>query len=195
MVIYKDKEGIILKKNLSEYQSTTDPDVADEIIEDIFQLKMDDRYQNLSFYKTLLTVQRCPYCGGEVKQVSIDDFYERDFDTNGVVYVCCNYPLCSGYVGSLINTVVPAGTLADNTLRNLRKRVLKMVNQVKEQGTSWKIIMESLSFELDIPDTGVVFGMFTDSMCRKAFDILEPMIIKTDDFYNLLELDIGERIE
>ena len=63
--------------------------------------------------------KRCPYCGGKVQLKSADGIYKEN--SKGIMlYVCSNYPECDAYVRTHAGTSIPAGIMANRTLRKLR---------------------------------------------------------------------------
>jgi hypothetical protein len=65
--------------------------------------------------------KQCPYCGGKV--ILADSARIYNGQSYGLVYICSNYGHgCDAFVGVHKGTKRPLGTLANNELRNLRKR-------------------------------------------------------------------------
>lgn len=64
---------------------------------------------------------KCPYCGGNSKLIDSKLIYGRSY---GMFYACENYPECDAYVGTHKGTVWPRGTLANEELREYRKKLI-----------------------------------------------------------------------
>lgn len=66
----------------------------------------------------------CPYCGGGTRTRAASEVYGGRTNSAqwGNLLVCKNFPICDAYVGIHEGTNSPKGTLANRTLRDLRKK-------------------------------------------------------------------------
>jgi hypothetical protein len=62
---------------------------------------------------------KCPYCGNDANYGPNEEFYGRRF---GRSYMCYYCKPCDAYVGTHNNTTKPLGTLANQELRDWRKK-------------------------------------------------------------------------
>lgn len=61
---------------------------------------------------------KCPYCGAEVilkYEVEI-----KKVESNKFLYVCSSYPNCDSYVTAYQDSLLPKGSVANRSLRDLR---------------------------------------------------------------------------
>ena len=76
---------------------------------------------------------RCPYCGSPAILRSADGIYINN-SKKTMLYVCKKYPLCDSYVRVHPGTNIPMGTLANGTLRRLRREAHKKFDQLHKLG-------------------------------------------------------------
>lgn len=76
---------------------------------------------------------RCPYCGSPVLFRSADGIY-RENNENTMLYICSRYPECDAYVRVHKGTKTPVGSLANHSLRSLRREAHRYFNRLYESG-------------------------------------------------------------
>lgn len=82
---------------------------------------------------------RCPVCGGEIEYRSAVGVYKHETRAKEtMLYICRNYPKCDMYVRTLPGTDIPAGTLANRRLRQLRREAHALINQLHTSGVMGK---------------------------------------------------------
>lgn len=175
---------------------STDPEVIVQLVRDIEAmddkgyLKGEGRYNFLK--RCLEFTNTCPFCGNKVLLEKSSKIY-RDEKLTGETYICSAFPECNSSVGTHPGSVVPLGCMANGVLKRQRMRVHHMIEAVMSQGVKKNEIYKILSKEMNASRGTTHVGMFDSSMCGRACEILEPMIIKTDDFQNIVEFSIGDR--
>lgn len=113
----------------------------------------------------------CPYCGKKAKLVdSIEVYKTRSF---GLIYLC---KCVEGwaYVGINSKTGVPHGSLADSSLRMLRKQAHNLFDKLWKDGIMTRTnAYVWLSTELNINKEDCHIGMFGDELCIKTIKLIE----------------------
>ena len=119
----------------------------------------------------------CPNCGAPVDYGSNAVIYGRPFGS-GLVYICSRFPVCDTYVGAHGERAneeqryLPMGTMADATLRSLRKRVHNMID------TYWQVssvmsrpaVYRHLAVLLNIPFEKAHVAMLDVGQCQFVLD-------------------------
>lgn len=72
---------------------------------------------------------KCPYCNCSVEYVPAFNVYKRD--GFGFLFRCTNHPVCDSYVKAG-DDGKPMGTLANGYLRDLRKRLVGLIEKISE---------------------------------------------------------------
>lgn len=92
---------------------------------------------------------QCPYCGSHAELKDAIVIYRKlGF---GQVYICGNYPACDSYVGVHEGTDKPKGSLANKTLRDLRKQAHAIIDPMwKEENLQRKLVYQAAAQALKV---------------------------------------------
>lgn len=91
------------------------------------------------------------------------------------LWICVNYPDCDAYVGVHENSLnsKPKGTLANKTLRELRKDVHAVLDPLWKSGSMKRSeVYALLSKLLEIPPDTCHVGFFNETTCHLALSRL-----------------------
>lgn len=106
----------------------------------------------------------CPYCGAGVKLQDSAIIYSKSY---GNIYLCTRYPKCDAFVGVHKKTNKPLGTLANSSLRELRKLCHKHFDKLwRKRGWKRTVAYLWLSTTMGIPKSQAHIGYFTENQCR-----------------------------
>lgn len=109
---------------------------------------------------------RCPFCGGRVVFRSAEGIYQ-DNRKNVMLYICSHYPECDSYVRADPVTGKPIGTMADRTLRELRKEAHRCFDTIYKKGYMTKAEAYMwLSQKLSLPLSETHIGLFGNYYCE-----------------------------
>jgi hypothetical protein len=128
----------------------------------------------------------CQYCGEPAELIDSKEIYKRP--GYGLIYLCRK---CNAYVGVHEGTTIPKGTLANETLRKLRKdahkyfdplwkdKIIKEIVTITNENTTLrKIAYLWLAEQLKIESKYCHIGNFdekqcinTIKICKNVFDI------------------------
>jgi hypothetical protein len=70
---------------------------------------------------------KCPNCGCGAKLINSKEVYGTSY---GLMWVCMNFPKCNYRVTCKKGTATPTGELADEDLRNLRKKIYDKIDSI-----------------------------------------------------------------
>lgn len=119
---------------------------------------------------------RCPYCGSPVVLRSADGIY-RENNEHAQLYVCSKYPVCDAYVRVQPGTRIPVGSLANGSLRALRREAHRYFDQLhlsgimnKEDAYGWLAAM------LQTPLSQTHIGYLSDYYCQRVIDESKRLI-------------------
>ncbi len=122
---------------------------------------------------------RCPYCGGKVQLKSADGIY-KDNSKNIMLYVCSNYPECDAYVRTHAGTSIPAGIMANCTLRKLRIAAHKNFDIICKNGIMCKRDLYLwLANLLNVPLSQAHISFLGEYYCRLVIDESQKIIDKS----------------
>lgn len=113
----------------------------------------------------------CRYCGNEVVFTSNAEIYGREYG-NGKCFLCRN---CKAFVGVHTETLTPLGTLANNDLREWRKKahnefdkLWKSPTRIMTRHNAYKW----LSKEMNKPKKYCHIALFEIEECKQVIDIV-----------------------
>lgn len=110
----------------------------------------------------------CPYCNGVAEFTSSKDFYGNDYGSN--LYVC---KPCDARVGTHKNSTTPLGTMANEELRQLRKRCHSAFDpKWKSRKMTRSGAYRWLQNEMDLSAKEAHIGMFDKAQCEQLLEIL-----------------------
>lgn len=119
---------------------------------------------------------RCPYCGSPIVLRSADGIY-RDNSADTMLYVCSKYPACDAYVRVLHGTRTPVGTLANGSLRALRREAHQYFDRLYLTGImSRKEAYEWLAGMLQAPLSQTHIGYLGEYYCRQVIEESKRML-------------------
>ncbi|TYS14325.1 hypothetical protein FZC78_19300 [Rossellomorea vietnamensis] len=108
----------------------------------------------------------CPYCGNNAKFITSKEFYGKDYGTN--LYSCRP---CDAYVGTHGRSKTPLGTLANRSLREMRKRTHASFDPLwKSRRMSRSEAYQWISEVMQLPPEKAHIGMFNEKQC---FELLK----------------------
>ena len=111
---------------------------------------------------------RCPYCGAPVRYRSADGIYHDNPD-GVMLYVCERYPKCDAYVRTHAGTKTPMGSMADGSLRALRKEAHMAFDRLHLSGLMTRDDAYLwLADMLQAPRSHSHIGSLTEYYCRKV---------------------------
>jgi hypothetical protein len=111
---------------------------------------------------------KCPYCGKTARFISSKNFYGKDFGMN--IYSCIP---CDAYVGTHGDTTKPLGTMANHTLRELRKICHSTFDPYwKHEGMTRTEAYKWLQQRMDLPAEQAHIAMFDTTQCYKLIKII-----------------------
>ena len=114
---------------------------------------------------------QCPYCKSEAEFITSKEFYGRDYGTN--LYLCRP---CNAYVGTHGNSKKALGTMANVTLRALRKACHQQFDRLwrgkcKRMSRSKAYVW--LQQNMDLTSEKAHIGMFDELQCQQLLKILK----------------------
>lgn len=116
-------------------------------------------------------IVNCDYCTREAKLVTGEVIYPHRSDLYNRNFWYCQH--CNAYVGCHKGTDKPLGRLANEELRQWKKRAHLVFDPIWKQGhVSRKEAYCILAEELSIPYEQCHIGMFDVEMCRKAVTVM-----------------------
>ena len=119
---------------------------------------------------------RCPYCGSAIVLRSADGIY-RENNGNTMLYVCSRYPACDAYVRAHPGTRTPVGTLANGSLRALRREAHQYFDRLHLTGImSRKEAYEWLAGMLQAPLSQTHIGYLGEYYCRQVIEESKRML-------------------
>lgn len=118
----------------------------------------------------------CPYCSHQVSIVHHDHIYGRAYGEWPWVYACDN---CGARTGMHPFTNIPLGTLADNALREERKRSKPCFERIWKGGYMDRTeAYEWLAKKLGITKEECHFGLFDAEKCQLAWTVCAAYFLK-----------------
>lgn len=123
----------------------------------------------------------CPYCNKKTKLVDSSVIYGKSY---GLVYLCTK---CKAYVGVHKGTTKPLGTPASKNLRALRRQVHSYLDELwlhspkSKKSKERKNTYAWLSKQLNIPIEKTHVGMFNESQCIEAIELLREELIRRNN--------------
>lgn len=123
---------------------------------------------------------KCPYCGTYSKLQFSDTIYESN--KYSPLWVCSNYPKCDAYVGTHAHGKwkgFPKGSLANATLRQLRKEVHFILDPLWKSGKYQReYLYKHLRGCMQLTEPVCHIGEFDENQCKLAKTIIERDFIK-----------------
>ena len=112
----------------------------------------------------------CPYCGSPALLRDASFVYgSRARDEK--LYVCLHYPACNSYVGVHKGTMIPKGTLANQSLRKKRILAHQVFDQIWKQGIMTKQnAYQWIADKFSLDTTQAHIGYFNDYMCNRLIE-------------------------
>jgi len=89
---------------------------------------------------------KCPACGCGAKLIDSKEIYGA---SHGLIWVCQNFPACDYRVSCKKGTATPAGELANEQLRELRKEIMNKIDHIQGFGYSQAEIWEDLRYKFN----------------------------------------------
>ena len=124
----------------------------------------------------------CPYC--KRKTILTDSSEVYGGKSYGLIYICTK---CKAYVGVHKGTTKPLGTPASKKLRGLRRQVHTYLDELwinspkSKRSNNRKKTYKWLSEKLNIPIENTHVGMFTESQCIEAIELLREELIRRNN--------------
>ena len=113
---------------------------------------------------------RCPYCGNSVVLRSADGIYQ-DNSANTMLFVCSRYPVCDAYVRVIPGTKTPIGSLANGSLRALRREAHQYFDRLYLTGImSRNESYEWLASILQAPLSQAHIGYLGEYYCNQVIE-------------------------
>jgi len=113
----------------------------------------------------------CPYCGSV--SVLCHSIVVYDDAKYPPVWICTNYPKCNTYVGCREDTYAPHGTLANEGLRKIRRKVHQAFDPFwKKKKMTRGAAYERLAKLMDLPTKQAHIGLFDMAQCKQAIEII-----------------------
>ncbi|OLN21420.1 hypothetical protein BTO30_14985 [Domibacillus antri] len=111
----------------------------------------------------------CPYCQKEAGFLSSKEYYGTDYGTN--LYVC---RACDARVGTHKSSKRALGTMANATLRDLRKKCHLLFDRMwKSNEVSRSGAYIWLQGAMNLPSEKAHIGMFDEEQCKKLLHVLK----------------------
>ena len=121
---------------------------------------------------------RCPYCGSHVILRSADGIYKEN-NAGTMLYACSKYPACDAYVRVLPGAKMPVGSLANGSLRVLRRETHLYFDRLYQTGAmSRNEAYEWLAWTLQIPLSQAHIGYLGEHYCRRVIDECKRLLDK-----------------
>jgi ssDNA-binding Zn-finger/Zn-ribbon topoisomerase 1 len=141
---------------------------------EVFILKKNQKQGKLSILGT--KSGHCPYCGSHVELRSADGIY-RDNSAGTMLYVCSKYPACNVYVRVAPGTKDPMGSLANASLRALRREAHQHFDRLHLSGLmTRKDAYVWLSAMLQAPLSQTHIGYLSEYYCRQVIEESRRML-------------------
>lgn len=119
-------------------------------------------------HKDILHGKICPYCNSETKVVSEEYIYGKSYKGRSVI-CCVNFPKCDSYVGTHEEDGSSLGRLANNELRQYKKRAHEWFDEIwRSEYKTRDEAYEWLSETLGTPAEYTHIGMFSIPTCKKV---------------------------
>ena len=119
--------------------------------------------------------KKCRYCGNNVVLTSNAEIYGKEYG-NGKCYLCRN---CKAFVGVHTGTEIPLGTLANNELREERKKahykfdkLWKKPTRIMTRCNAYKWLAKEMG--IDIKNTHI--ALFEIEQCKKVIELVDKKI-------------------
>ena len=113
---------------------------------------------------------RCPYCGSAAVLRSADGIYKEN-RADAKLYVCSRYPECDAYVRVIPGTSTPVGSMANGSLRTLRREAHKHFDllhltglMTKNEAYAW------LAAKLQAPLSQAHIGRLSEYYCKQVIE-------------------------
>lgn len=113
----------------------------------------------------------CPYCKSKTKVVDEEYIYGKKY--KGRSMICCvRFPECDSYVGTHEDDGSSLGRLANNELRQYKKRAHEWFDKIwLDKHMDRTTAYEWLADEIGTPDAYTHIGMFNIETCRKVIQV------------------------
>lgn len=118
----------------------------------------------------------CPYCGSNIVLRSADGIYKENHDGT-MLYVCSKYPACDAYVRVIPGTKTAVGSLANGSLRALRREAHQYFDKLHLTGVmSRKEAYEWLAGILQAPLSQTHIGYLGEYYCSRVIEESKKML-------------------
>ena len=119
---------------------------------------------------------RCPYCGSPAILRSADGIY-KDNGAGAMLYVCSKYPNCDSYVRVIPGTKIPAGSLANKSLRALRIEAHRYFDLLFQTGImNRNEAYDWLACMLQMPLSQTHIGILGEYYCKRVIEESKRLI-------------------
>lgn len=111
---------------------------------------------------------KCPYCEKPAKYAPNEEFYGKRY---GKSYMCYFCKPCDAYVGTHNNTKEPLGTMANQDLRNWRKKAHRVIDPLWKSGKMkrnemYKLLNNEFGYSVHIGSADIV-------TCKRIIKFIE----------------------
>ena len=120
---------------------------------------------------------KCQYCRSPAYLRPASVVYgAHTADPNAKVYVCAHYPACDSYVSAHRDTLLPMGTLANESLRRKRMEAHSALNQLIGSGImTRKQAYRWLQLQLGLPESEAHIAKFSELRCQKVIELCRAL--------------------
>ena len=119
---------------------------------------------------------RCPYCGSTVILRSADGIY-KDNSAGTKLYVCSRYPVCDAYVRAIPGTSTPVGSMANGSLRALRREAHLHFDLLHQTGLMTRNeAYVWLAAKLQAPLSKAHIGHLSEYYCKQVIEESKKML-------------------
>lgn len=124
------------------------------------------------------SAMRCPYCGAPVLFRSAEGIYRENL-AGTMLYVCANYPQCDAYVRVHPGTDKPVGTLANRTLRVLRREAHSYIDRICAEGIMKKQeVYYWIAALIGAPLSEAHIGLLGNYYCAQIIEECKKLLAK-----------------
>ena len=113
---------------------------------------------------------KCPYCGKQAKFSPNEEFYGKRY---GKSYMCYYCKPCNAYVGTHNNTDQPLGTMANQDLRNWRKKAHRTIDPLWKSGKMkrnemYELLTKEFGYKIHIGSADI-------ATCKKVIKFIKGL--------------------
>lgn len=111
---------------------------------------------------------KCSYCNGTPKWVENKVIYGKNYGKSYMIWWC---EPCDARVGCHQNTRMPLGTLANATLRKLRNKCHKLIDELWGTGEERHKMYKNLATAMNMDEIHI--ASCDEDMCKRVIEIME----------------------